>query len=508
MDKKKFVWRAFGIAAVVFITALFFLLPGREERLLRAVWAGDTVKIKTLLEQGVDRNHETYREAFRIAIGHNSPEDVQAFVDAGGERREAWVLLTAADAGRPEIVRLLVEEEWPIDGADHEGETPLVMAASHTSEEHREVVRYLVENGADVNAVTEYGYTPFTAFMRAVDFTRQHDSEAVTEETTRAFREITTLLQRESDRLLFDAVEQGSLHRAEEALEKGASLNTRDEYGNPPLVRAALHRDEPMIRFLVARGADTDPEKLTRNKLTPLRALFMDNRRGAEILSMVRFLVEHGASIQWEGPLGESLLEPAVVQDLIPEMEYLIARGLDVNSPNEHGKTPLMTAALVDNTNALELLMESGADLNQRDTMGMNALFYAVEFGSLKALQALAAQGGDLNSVIQGKENFREGQTLLMYTAAYGVSLNGELRTLLRWLVEQGADLEAADPQGRTALIMAVQHKREEAVRELLSLGADRDKKDSEGHDAHFYAEEGGDPVILRLLQDTRGEKQ
>ncbi|HPE29209.1 MAG TPA: ankyrin repeat domain-containing protein [Candidatus Mcinerneyibacteriales bacterium] len=507
MDKKKFVWRAFGIAAVVFITALFLLLPGPEERLLQAVWAGDTAKIKTLLEKSMDREDETYREAFRIAIGHNSPGDVQAFVDAGGERRDAWVLLKAADAGRPEIVRLLVEEGWEIDGADHDGETPLVMAASHTSEEHREVIRYLVENGADVNAVTEYGYTPLTAFMRAVDFTRQYDSEAVAEETKKDFKEIRSLLQRDPDRLLFDAVEQGSLDMAGQALEKGASLDTRDEYGNPPLVRAALLRDEPMIRFLVTRGADTDPEKLTKNKLTPLRALFM-NKREEGILSMVRFLVEHGASIQWKGPLGESLLEPAVVHDLIPEMEYLIARGLDVNSPNEHGKTPLMTAALVDKTNALELLMESGADLDQRDTMGMNALFYAVEFGSLKALQALAAQGGDINSVIRGDKNFHEGQTLLMYAAAYGVSLNGELRALLRWLVEQGADLEAADAQGRTALILAIRHNREEAVRELLSLGADREKKDSEGHDAHFYAEEGGDPEILRLLQDTQGEKQ
>ena len=507
MDKKKVVWRAFGIAAVVFIAALFFLLPGPEERLLKAVWAGDTVKVKALLEKGLDREHKKYREAYREAVLYGSPETVQSFVDAAGNNRETWVLLKAADAGRPEMVRLLAKAGWDINGTDEEGETPLFRAASHTTKEHRAIIRYLVENGADVNAVTEYGCTAFTAFMGELAFIEQHDSEAVTEEDIKDFEEMKRLLQREADRLLFDSVEKGSVQMAQQALAGGASLDTRDEHGNPPLVRAALHHDEPMIRFLVARGADTHPGRLTKNKLTPLRALFMDNRRGEGILSMVRFLVENGADIHRTGPLGESLLEPAGVHDFIPEMKYLITRGLDVNSPNEHGKTPLMTAALVDNTNALELLMESGADLNQRDTMGMNALFYAVEFGSLKALQALAAQGGDINSVIQGKENFREGQTLLMYAAAYGVSLNGELRALIRWLVEQGADLEAADAQGRTALILAIRHNREEAVRELLSLGADRDKKDSEGHDAHFYAEEGGDPEIIRLLQEARGGK-
>lgn len=504
MDKKKIVWIAFGVAAFVFITALLFLLPGPEERLLRAVWAGDTAKIRTLLEKALDREDETYREAFRQAILYRSPGIVQAFVDAESENREGWVLLKAADAGRPEIVRLLIEAGWDIDGANEEGETPLFRAASQTSKEHRDVVRYLVEKGADVNAVTEYGCTPFSAFTGELDFIEQYDSETITEEDKKEFEEIKRLLQREPDRMLFEAVEKRSVQKAAEALEKGASLNTRDEYGNPPLVRAAFHRDEPMIRFLVAHGADTDPEKLTENKLTPLRALFINNRKEERILSMVRFLVENGADIHKRGPLGETILEEAVVNDFIPEMEYLISRGLDLDSPNEHGKTPLMTAALIGNCEALEFLIRSGADRDQKDYAGRNALFYAVDFGQLKALQTLVAFGGDVNTVINGENDFRNSQTLLMYTAIYGVSLNGELEDIISWLVEQGADIEAVDAEGKTALILAVRHKRKEAVRELLSLGADRDKRDSDGYDAHDYAEEGGDSEILRLLQNTR----
>ncbi|HDS03097.1 MAG TPA: hypothetical protein ENN72_05245, partial [Firmicutes bacterium] len=204
----------------------------------------------------------------------------------------------------------------------------------------------------------------------------------------------------------------------------------------------------------------------------------------------------------------ESLLEPAVVHDFIPEMEYLIALGLDVNSPNEHGKTPLMTAALTGNVKALEQLIRSGADRDQKDNAGRNALFYAVDFGQLKALQTLVAFGGDVNTVINGENDFRNGQTLLMYTAIYGVSLNGELEDIISWLVEQGADIEAVDAEGKTALILAVRHKRKEAVRELLSLGADRDKRDSDGYDAHDYAEEGGDSGIIHLLREARKGEQ
>ena len=427
MSKVKIMIWALVLAAVVFIASLFFLLPGPEERLLLAVWAGNTVKVKALLEKGLDREYGKYREAFRQALLYRSPGIVQAFVDAESENREEWVLLKAADAGRPEIVRLLIEAGWGINGANEKGETPLFIAASHISSQHGETVRFLVERGADVNAVTEYGCTPYTAFMGALDFTEQYDSETITEEDKKEFEEIKRLLQREPDRFLFEAIEKRSVQRAAQALDRGASLNTRDEHGNPPLVRAALHRDEPMIRFLTARGADTDPKKLTQSKVTPLRALFMGNIRGEGILSMVRFLVENGADINRRGPLGESLLEPAVVHDFISEMEYLIGRGLDVNSPNEHGKTPLMTAALIGNVKALEQLIRSGAVMDPKDYAGRNALFYAVEFGQREALRALLASGGDVNTAIEGENDFRAGQTLLMYTAAYGVSLNDEL---------------------------------------------------------------------------------
>ncbi|HPJ70810.1 MAG TPA: ankyrin repeat domain-containing protein [Candidatus Mcinerneyibacteriales bacterium] len=503
MEKKKIAWIAFGVAAFVFITALILLLPGPEERLLQAVWAQDTGRIRALLDEKLDREHEQYREALRVALHHSSPEAVQAFVKAEGERRKFWVLLEAAETGRPEIVRLLAEAGWGIDGPNEKGETPLFIAASHISSQHGETVRFLVEQGADVNYVTEYGCTPYTAFMGALDFTEQYDSDTVTEEDIKDFEEVKRLLQRESDRFLFEAIEKKSIQRAAQALDRGASLNTRDEHGNPPLVRAALLHDEPMIRFLVSRGADTDPERLTKNKLTPLRALFMTKKEEG-ILTMVRFLVENGVDIHRRGPLGETVLEEAVVNDFIPEMEYLISRGLDINSPNEHGKTPLMTAALTGKLEALELLIRSGAEWDIKDYAGRNALFYAVEFGQLEALQVLAASGGDINSVIEGKNDFRTGQTLLMYTAAYSISLNGETGEIISWLVKEGADIEATDAEGRTALILAARHNRKKAVRQLLELGADRGKKDGEGHDAFFYAEENGDPETLRLLQETR----
>jgi len=81
-------------------------------------------------------------------------------------------------------------------------------------------------------------------------------------------------------------------------------------------------------------------------------------------------------------------------------------------------------------------------------------------------------------------------------------------KNVISWLVKQGADIEAVDAEGRTALILAARHKREEAVKVLLALRADMDKKDFQGHDAYFYAEEDGDPGIIRLLREARKGEQ
>ena len=61
----------------------------------------------------------------------------------------------AATGGHIEIVRLLLEKGADINARDIKG-TPLHWAASRG---HLEVVRWLVENGADINARDEDGRT-------------------------------------------------------------------------------------------------------------------------------------------------------------------------------------------------------------------------------------------------------------------------------------------------------------------------------------------------------------
>ena len=68
------------------------------------------------------------------------------------------------------------------------------------------------------------------------------------------------------------------------------------------------------------------------------------------------------------------------------------------------------------------------------------------------------------------------------------------------WLIEQGADVNAADDQGNTTLMMAVKRKDEDHIRRLIKLGADPDQENAKGMSARQIAVEKGPRRLLDLL--------
>jgi ankyrin repeat protein len=69
-------------------------------------------------------------------------------------------------------------------------------------------------------------------------------------------------------------------------------------------------------------------------------------------------------------------------------------------------------------------------------------------------------------------------------------------------LVEAGADIEAKDDNGETALMKASFWGNIEAVRALLAAGADRKAQDHDDRTAQQIAEEIGQMKIVELLNE------
>lgn len=73
--------------------------------------------------------------------------------------------------------------------------------------------------------------------------------------------------------------------------------------------------------------------------------------------------------------------------------------------------------------------------------------------------------------------------------------------TFAKWLLDEGADVNASDDKGITALMVAVKRKDEDCIKWLLQRGASADKQNNDGLSARKIASIRGPKRILTLMQ-------
>lgn len=112
----------------------------------------------------------------------------------------------------------------------------------------------------------------------------------------------------------------------------------------------------------------------------------------------------------------------------------------------------------------VEKLMREEVNIMERGSDGSTALHYAAWGGHVGLLQVLIDAQADVNAVAT-VNNVR--QSILQGAASKGYA------SVIRVLLEHGADIEFRDENGRAALHHAAQNGWNEATRELLQFGAD-----------------------------------
>lgn len=163
--------------------------------------------------------------------------------------------------------------------------------------------------------------------------------------------------------------------------------------------------------------------------------------------------------------------------------------------------TPLMQAALNGDINAMDSLLHTVATVNEKNQMGFTALDYASRSippyfdksdGNSKAVLYLLDHGADIEAAGEG------GITPLMSSAAKG---NTELAAVL---LDHGADVNKVSPYGWTALAQAVLLQQENAVNFLLRRGANPNAKIESGHHNLLkIAREKGNKKIVEMLEQA-----
>lgn len=179
------------------------------------------------------------------------------------------------------------------------------------------------------------------------------------------------------------------------------------------------------------------------------------------------------------------------------EVRGLLDAGANVNARQAlTGMTPLMACS----TRAIAaILLERGADARARDLLGATALHHAVfapEAVSLAPL--LVSHGADVNAIAE-KQN-AESPLLAARRLFFEGRDPKRAEAVIRMLVAAGADVNAADDAGYTALATAAVNRKPDMTRLLLSLGADTARRTKDGQTPLAIARELGFMEIAELL--------
>jgi ankyrin repeat protein len=213
----------------------------------------------------------------------------------------------------------------------------------------------------------------------------------------------------------------------------------------------------------------------------------------ADEVERVRTLLAAGADARAATRLGVTPLQLAAINGNSTIARLLVDAGAPVDVVLPEGETVLMTAARTGRPELLTLLLDRGADVNAREKWyGETALIWAAAENHAEAIRALVARGADPNgrSSLLEVPRRRAGQSILPlghWTPLMYAARQNALEAL-RVLVERGADVNLTDPDGATALVVAIINANYDAAALLLEQGADPDIADTDASMAALYA--------------------
>jgi RNA polymerase sigma factor (sigma-70 family) len=423
---------------------------------------------------------------------------------AQSRRRGQWgertPLHLAAEKGHLDVVRALLEAGADVHARDEgDNATPLHWAAG---EGHLEVIEQLIAAGALVNdpqdvhergplgwAISLHESRPEAARLLMAHGAKVDIFAALALEDGARIREMVradpSLLSARMSRFedhqppLHFAVSRDQRAMVELLLELGADIEAVTPTGRSALCAAAEAGKQEMVALLAARGARVDLQAALTLEREP---------------EIARLLEEPLAQEQLAHALGR-----AAHRGHLPAVTRLLERGAPVDSRSHQGwqrqVTPLIAACDSGKIEVARLLLEKGADVTLVDEYpGATALHYGAWGGNADLVRMLLDRGADLtvkdrmfdaDPVGWAAEN-RQAHLLDLFLE-YGARVPlarlayfGRLDLSQERLRQDPACVDERDAYG-TGLHQAALHGHPDVVRLLLEHGADREALNRNG---------------------------
>ena len=194
-------------------------------------------------------------------------------------------------------------------------------------------------------------------------------------------------------------------------------------------------------------------------------------------------IIERVADINAVNELKQTALALGCWRENADAVNMLLTLGADPNIADIQGNTLLHIACDSNiNKDTLQTIIDHGADVNAANGCGETALWIACYQGYADAINVLLNAGANLN-ILSTKGN----------TCLHGAAHGECCKEVFQVLIGHGADVNAANESGETALWIACYESDVDAINVLLNAGADPNIVSTEGnaclHRAVHYKE-------------------
>ena len=418
---------------------------------------------------------------------------ISAFAQNGKLTKDERALLDAAKNGKVKNVERLLKKDININVADTEGtkNTALIYAADSG---HKDVVKTLVDAGADVNVQNEDGETAIIKSVFAINF------EQINSKNYNNYSEIIDILLNENVNLKYETSnKETALMLAPSGLRsklirkvKEGRGNVKDAFGDYPVIYAASKNDIYLLRTLISEKADIDEQD--ENGDTALMIASFWGR-----YPIAKALIDGKAKLNIKNKKGESALRNAVYNKHYNIADALIKAKADLNIRINNENLLLYlskNASNYDYSGSIRNMISAGVNVNAKDEDGNTALINIVsgngDRNQLKKMRAIISGRADVN--VQNKE----GLTALMLIASSGEE------SIVRALISARPNLDVTDKDGNTALIYAVKNNNVGGAKAIIRGRPNLNKQNNEGNNALMIASENGLEEIVRNLISSR----
>ena len=408
------------------------------------VQVDDLPGARQLLKAGADANGTTERAVtpLALAIDNGNTEMVGLLLKAGASALQAGPtgetpLMRAAEIGVLPVVTALLAHGAEVDARDaHFGQTALMFA---TRAGHVPIVRALLASGANPNAATRVGNTPafikpnsvpgfgfgvgilrggvpadrgrrepIPGSMTPLLYAARHNHTEVAAALIKAGADLNGKEANDIWPLLM-AISSNSMSVAKLLLDRGSAVNGQDWYGRSPLWEAVNVRNLYVHNATFKNGIQREP---VLELIKALLAAGADvNTRTRETPPFRHHLLEITGSLEWVDFTGQTPFLTAALAGDVTVMKLLLAQGANPRIDTFEGTSALMAAAGVNWVlaqtwtegpeqllEAVKLCHDLGMSVNQANSMGITALHGAANRGSDAIIRFLVENGADLTA--------------------------------------------------------------------------------------------------------------